>query len=176
MEASSPSPPDILLFSALAQINPNIICIYLSKRYWWLLMCMQLGKRNKRQLCVQWPITPESPMKAKHHRGAILSHRSPREQTIFQEKQMRSSCPLLVTTCLQCLQISGCFHVSAANVPRVEKTRDDLHASPFFSRNSNSSSFMIISYWMKQKLCWFFILIQKIPLSRDSCYATKLCS
>lgn len=74
---------------------------------------------------------------------------------------------------------AGCSHISLAYVPKVENTRDD-HVSPVFSRNSNfnsvSISFMIIFYLVKQKFCWFSILIQKIPLSKDSCCVDKICS
>ena len=114
-------PANILLFSVLVQTNSSITCIYLLKTYQCPLLCIQLGKINKRQTYVSNELS---------HLRVFRESKTPQRHAIlpcwssFQGKQLRTSCPLLVTRLLQqCLQMSGCSRVSAADVPKVEKSR-----------------------------------------------------
>lgn len=150
-------PANILLFSALVQTNSNITCIFLLQRYQCPLLCIELGKINKRQSYVSNELS---------HLRVFRESKTPQRHAIlpcwssFQGKQLRTCCSLLVTILLQqCLQISGCSRASAADVPKVEKNRVTFMC-PRFPTSSGlvNISFMIIFYLMKQKFCCVFSL------------------
>lgn len=176
MEASSPSLPDILLFSALAQTNPNIICIYLSKRYWWLLMCIQLGKMNKRQAVCPVIYHTWVPREGKTPQRCHSFPRIPRGTDHLPgeaNEELLSPPGDNMSAVFTNLRMFPCL---CCQCPQSRENQGWPSCVPGFQQEFKLQFIREISYLMKQKLCWFFILIQKIPLSRDSCYVTKLCS